>query len=174
MKNIYAVIGLILTIALTIVLSTGRYAGLFRTAPGQQAALILEDFDYFFRTFEQTHPEPYSAFGGERSFHKKVKSLRRALSRTEGLDADRLQAEFVSAENVYGLYGAVSGWQMNSAMLSLMFDDFDGEKVEMEFRTVSDADTTVFLPLFTDALASTPAPTCSIFLKSLFRKAIKY
>ena len=38
MRNILAVIGLILTIALTIVLSTGRYAGLFRTAPGQQAA----------------------------------------------------------------------------------------------------------------------------------------
>ena len=199
-------------------------AGQFWAAPGQPAGLILEDFDYFFQAFEQTHPDPYSAFGGERKFHKKVKALRRTLRRAEGLDADRLQteigrflvplhdghtycgqmkyshdsevrtlplnlrtmtdgffvwsapedfrsllgaevksiggqpldrlmdrlAEYVPSENVYGLYGAVSGWQMNSVALSLMLDDFDGEKVEMGFRTVSGADTTAVLPLLAD------------------------
>ena len=182
---------------------------------------ILEDFDYFFRSFEQTHPDPYSAFGGERRFHKDVKRLRRSLSHSEGLDADRLQAEigrflvplhdghtycgqlkysyesevsslplnlrpmtdgffvwsaleeyksllgaevksiggrhldelmerlalYVPSENIYGLYNTISGWQMNSVALSLMLDDFDGEKVEMGFRTCSGADTTVVLHL---------------------------
>ena len=186
---------------------------------------MLEDFDYFFQAFEQTHPDPYSAFGGERNFHKSVKSLRRTLSREEGLDAERLQseigrflvplhdghtycgqmdysydaevkslplnlrtmtdgffvwgslegyedllgaelldiagqpldklldrlAEYVSAENKYGLYSAVNGWKMNSVALSLMLDDFDGEAVEMRFKTRAGADTTVALPLFTDA-----------------------
>ena len=199
-------------------------AGQFWAAPGQPAALLLEDFDYFFQAFEQTHPDPYSAFGGERNFHKEVKKLRRSLGRVEGLDADRLQeeigrflvplhdghtycgqmhysnnsevrflplylrtmtdgffvwsagedfkgllgaeiktiggqpldklmgrlAEYVSSENVYGLYGAVSGWQMNSVALSLMLDDFDGEEVEMGFRTASGADTTAVLPLLSD------------------------
>ncbi|MDO5321913.1 MAG: alpha/beta fold hydrolase [Bacteroidia bacterium] len=184
---------------------------------------ILEDFDYFFSSFEKTHPDPYSAFGGEKSFHKDVARLRRTLSRADGLDADRLQMEtgrflvplhdghtycgrlnytydsgarilplnlrtmtdgffvwsalegheallgadvksiggksldelmeklalYVSAENKYGLYGAVSGWQMSSAALAMMLDDFDGEKVEMGFRTVSGADTTAVLPLLT-------------------------
>lgn len=210
-------------------------AGQFWAAPGLSDALILEDFDYFFRAYEQTHPEPYSAFGGERKFHKKVKNLRRTLSRAEGLDADRLQAEigrflvplhdghthcgqmkysydsevkslplnlrtmtdgffvwsapedfkgllgaevlsigslpldkamdrlaeYVPSENVYGLYSAVSGWQMNSVALSLMLDDFDGEKVEMGFRTVSGADTTVVLPLLSDEEKQT-AVFCSM------------
>lgn len=200
-------------------------AGQFWAAPGKSAALLLEDFDYFFQAFEQTHPDPYSAFGGERKFHKKAKSLRRSLSRAEQLDADRLQAEigrflvplhdghtycgqmkysydgevkslplnlrtmtdgffvwsaledfkgllgaevksigglpldkaidrlaeYVPSENVYGLYGAVSGWQMNSVALSLMLEDFDGKAVEMGFKTVSGTDTTAVLPL----LAST-------------------
>ena len=198
-------------------------SGQFWAAPGKSDDLILADFDYFFRAFEQTHPDPYSAFGGERKFHKKVKSLRRELSRAEGMDAVRLQAEigrflvplhdghtycgqmnysydsegrtlplnlrtmtdgffvwsapedfkgllgaevlsigglpldkfmdrlaeYVSSENVYGLYSAVCGWQMNSATLSLVLDGFDGEKVEMGFRAVSGADTTAVLPLFT-------------------------
>ena len=68
-------------------------AGQFWAAPGKSANLLLEDFDYFFHAFEQTHPDPYSAFGGEREFHKKVKSLRHTLKRSEGLDADRLQTE---------------------------------------------------------------------------------
>ena len=198
--------------------------GQFWAAPGQLAALLLEDFDYFFRAFEQTHPDPYSAFGGERKFHKKVKALRHVLSRDEGLNADRLQAEiarfliplhdghtycgqmkysydsevkylplnlrtmtdgffvwsaledfkgllgaevlsigglpldklmdrlaeYVPSENLYGLYSAVSGWKMNSAILSLMLDDFDGEKVEIGLRTVSGADTTAVIPLLAD------------------------
>lgn len=188
-------------------------AGQFWAAPGKSADLLLEDFDYFFHAFEQTHPDPYSAFGGEREFHKKVKSLRHTLKRSEGLDADRLQAEigrflvplhdghtycgqlsysfesevrflplnlrtmtdgffvwsalddfkellgaevmsigglpldkmmdrlaeYVPSENIYGLYSTVSGWQMNSAALSQMLDEFDGEKVEMCFRTIHDA-----------------------------------
>ena len=198
--------------------------GQFWAAPGQLAALLLEDFDYFFRAFEQTHPDPYSTFGGERKFHKKVKALRHVLSRDEGLNADRLQAEiarfliplhdghtycgqmkysydsevkylplnlrtmtdgffvwsaledfkgllgaevlsigglpldklmdrlaeYVPSENLYGLYSAVSGWKMNSAILSLMLDDFDGEKVEIGLRTVSGADTTAVIPLLAD------------------------
>ena len=185
---------------------------------------VLEDFDYFFQAFEQTHPDPHSAFGGESSFHRKVKKLRRSLGSEEELDANRLQseigrflvplhdghtycgqmnysydseikflplnlrtmtdgffvwsaledfkgllgaevksigglpldklmdklAEYVPSENVYGLYSAVSGWKMSNAALSLMLDDFDGEKVEIGFRTVSGADTTAILPLLSD------------------------
>ena len=196
----------------------------FWAKPGRPGDRILEDFDYFFQAFEHTHPDPYSAFGGEREFHKKVKKLRRTLSHAEGMDADRLQAEigrflvplhdghtfcgqmrysfdsevrflplnlrtmtdgffvwsaledfkgllgadvmsiggmpldklmdrlaeYVPSENVYGLYGAVSNWKMDSNMLSLMLDDFDGKKVEMGFRTVSGTDTTAIMPLFTD------------------------
>ena len=191
-------------------------------AGSRKTELILDDFDYFFRAFEQTHPAPYSAFGGEKQFHRSVKKLRRALSRADGLDADRLQAEigrflvplhdghtycgqtkhtyesevrflplnlrtmtdgffvwsspeefdallgaevlsigekpldklmdrlaeYVPSENVYGIYSAVSGFKMNSNALSLMLDDFDGEKVEMGFKTRSGADTTAVLPLF--------------------------
>lgn len=169
----------------------------------QSTDAVLEDFDYFFRSFEQTHPDPYSAFGGERCFHRDVKRLRRTLRHAEGLDADRLQLEigrflvplhdghtycgrlnysydsevrylplnlrtmtdgffvwsaleefksllgaevrsvggrsldelmdslalYVSAENKYGLFSAVSGWKMNSSVLSLILDDFDGEKL---------------------------------------------
>ena len=228
-RNFFAVIGLVLTIALIIILCSGKYTAIRGRAnqdpaPGQPAALLLEDFDYFFRAFEQTHPDPYSAFGGERKFHKKVKMLRRTLSCDGSLDADRLQeqigrflvplhdghthcgqmkysydsevkylplnlrtmtdgffiwsaqedfkellgaevlsiggqpldklmdilAEYVTSENVYGLYSAVNGWKMSSVALSLMLDDFDGEKVEMGFRTVSGADTTAVLPLLTD------------------------
>ncbi len=68
-------------------------AGQFWAAPGRSADFLLEDYDYFFEAFEQTHPDPYSAFGGEKEFHKKVKILRHTLSHEEGLDADRLQAE---------------------------------------------------------------------------------
>ena len=68
-------------------------AAQFWAAPGQSADSILEDFDYFFHAFEQTHPDPYSAFGGEKRFHNSVKKLRHTLSRADGLDADRLQTE---------------------------------------------------------------------------------
>mgnify|MGYP003311423592 FL=1 len=192
----------------------------------QSTDAVLEDFDFFFRSFEQTHPDPYSAFGGERCFHRDVKRLRRTLRHAEGLDADRLQLEigrflvplhdghtycgrlnysydsevrylplnlrtmtdgffvwsaleesksllgaevrsvggrsldelmdrlalYVSAENKYGLFSAVSGWKMNSSVLSLILDDFDGEKLEMGFRTRSGADTTVVLPLYSDSV----------------------
>lgn len=64
---------------------------------------------------------------------------------------DRL-ALYVSAENKYGLFSAVSGWKMNSSVLSLILDDFDGEKLEMGFRTRSGADTTVVLPLYSDSV----------------------
>ena len=204
-------------------------AGQFWAAPGRSADLLLEDFDYFFQAFEQTHPDPYTAFGGDRCFHKEVKKLRRSLSRVDGLDADRLQteigrflvplhdghtycgrmkyskdsevrflplnlrtmtdgffvwstleefkgllgaevlsiggqqldklmdrlAEYVSSENVYGLYGAVSGWQMSSTALSLMLDDFDGKEVKMGFRTISGADTTAVLPMLADGVMKT-------------------
>lgn len=221
-------------------------AGQFWAMPGQPADCILEDFDYFFQTFEQTHPDPYSAFGGERGFHKEVKKLRRTLSRSEGLDANRLQseigrflvplhdghtycgqmnysydsearslplnlrtmtdgffvwsaledfkvllgaevlsiggkpldklmdrlAEYVSSENVYGLYSAVSGWKMNSATLSLMLDDFDGEKVEMGFKTVSGTDTIAVIPLLADGEMQTASfssmPTDQRFPSSNF------
>lgn len=198
----------------------------FWAAPGQPAECILEDFDYFFKAFEETHPDPYSAFGGEKRFHNSVKKLRSTLSRTDGLDAGRLQteigrflvplhdghtycgqlsytthesevrflplnlrtmtdgffvwsslkefepllgaevvsiggipldklidrlAEYFSSENVYGLYSAVNGWKMNSTALSLMLDEFDGEKVEMSFKMRSGVDTTAVLPLFTDS-----------------------
>ena len=59
-----------------------------------------------------------------------------------GLPLDKMMdrlAEYVPSENIYGLYSTVSGWQMDSAALSQMLDEFDGEKVEMCFRTIHDA-----------------------------------
>lgn len=237
---------IIISIVLIIILGTDGYAAQFRATPDNPTEILLEDFDYFFEAFEQTHPDPYSAFGGERRFHREVKRLRRSLSRAEGLDADRLQAEigrflvplhdghtycgqmkfsydsevkslplnlrtmtdgffvwsaredfkgllgaevlsigglpldklmdrlaeYVPSENVYGLYGAVSGWQMNSTALSLMLDDFDGEKVEMGFKTVSGAETTAVLPLLTDgemqAASFSSMPTDQRFPSSNF------
>ncbi len=205
--------------------------GQFWAVPGLTADLLLDDFDYFFQAFEQTHPDPYSAFGGERRFHRELKKLRRSLSRIDSFNADRLQAEigrflvplhdghtycgqtkfsydsevkflplnlrtmtdgffvwgsleefesllgaevlsiagqpldklldrlaeYVPSENKYGLYSALNGWKMNSALLSLMLDDFDGETVEMSFKTRSGADTTAVMPLSTSEQINTGA-----------------
>lgn len=206
--------------------------GCSRQSP--ESAAILEDFDYFFQSFEQVHPDPYTAFGGEKAFHRGVKALRRTLSRADSLDADRLQAEvgrflvplhdghtycgrpsysydgevkylplnlrtmsegffvwgaveeykaflgakiesvggksldelmdrlaeYVTAENKYGLYGTVSGWQMNNVVLSLLLDDFNGESVGMRFTTRAGVDTTAVLPLITaDGINSAPMST---------------
>lgn len=54
---------------------------------------LLEDFDFFFNAFEQTHPDPYSAFGGEEAFRSGVSALRLTLARTPDLTADALQTE---------------------------------------------------------------------------------
>ncbi|MCQ2183041.1 MAG: S41 family peptidase [Bacteroidales bacterium] len=259
-RNNFAVIGLVLSIAQVIVLafcltscstdkeyhvttSDGEPCLSLHGGPGNP---VLEDFDYFFRAFEQTHPDPYSAFGGKRKFHKKVKTLRRTLSHEEGLDAERLQteigrflvplhdghtycgqmkfsydsevrflplnlrtmtngffvwgsldgfesllgaevlniagqpldklldrlAEYVPSENKYGLYSALNGWKMSSALLSLMLDDFDGETVKMRFKTRDGVDTTAVLPLFTSEQRQTGAfksmPTDQRFPSSNF------
>lgn len=59
---------------------------------------LLEDYDFFFSQLEAAHPDPYTAFGGEKAFHRKVKSLRKSLVLSDSLDADVLQtriAEFL-------------------------------------------------------------------------------
>lgn len=52
---------------------------------------LLQDFDYFFEQLECVHPDPYTAFGGEKSFHRSVGELRKELEHCDALDADELQ-----------------------------------------------------------------------------------
>lgn len=192
--------------------------------PAGDSGELLEDFDCFFRQFELAHPDPYSAFGGKRSFRRGVKALRRELGSSRELTADGLQAGiarflvplhdghtycghvsvardseplflplnlramsdgffvwgaadmcggllgarlnsvgglsldelldrlsvYMTSENKYGLYSAISGYQLNSVALGLLLDDFDGSSVRMDFTTSSGADTTAVVPLFSE------------------------
>ena len=59
---------------------------------GNNRALI-EDYEYFIEQLEVIHPDPYSAFGGETDFRKKVDSLRFVLEGNENLDKDCLQRQ---------------------------------------------------------------------------------
>lgn len=188
------------------------------------ASGLLEDFDYFFSQLEETHPDPYSAFGGKRAFLLQVKSLRNTLAGADSLDADMLQTGiarllvplrdghthcgtpsfrtvdetlfsplslkpmsdgmfvwsatdeygellgarlatiaglsfdeildrlsiYFSAENVYGLYSAIDGQQINSQMLAMVADGFDGKQIRMGFTLPDGTDTTLvvrFMPL---------------------------
>ena len=178
---------------------------------------ILEDYDYFISQLEAVHPDPYTAFGGEKAFHRKVKTMRRSLAVSDSLDASELQARvaellvplhdghtycgsiavngtdeiryspislqpmsegffvwsatdeygdllgaklesvgglnvdallgrlavYATAENTYGLYGYISGQQINSLLLSLVLDGYDGGDVEMHFTTPENVDTLV-------------------------------
>lgn len=178
---------------------------------------MLEDYDYFISQLEAVHPDPYTSFGGEKAFHRKVKSLRKSLAASDSLDAGMLQARvaeflvplhdghthcgstaannsgeiryspvslqpmtegffvwsatdeyrdllgarlesvgglgleeffgrlavYATAENTYGLYGYISGQQLNSLMLSLVLDDYDGGDVGMRFTMPDNADTLV-------------------------------
>ena len=40
---------------------------------------VLEDFDTFVNLLEETHPDPYTAFGGRPFFHKRVSEMRSDL-----------------------------------------------------------------------------------------------
>jgi hypothetical protein len=54
---------------------------------------LLEDYDYFFSQLEQIHPDPYSVFGGEKSFKKEVRRLRNELAGTDSLTLDEMQSK---------------------------------------------------------------------------------
>ena len=64
--------------------------------PAGDSGELLEDFDCFFRQFELAHPDPYSAFGGKRSFRRGVKALRRELGSSRELTADAVKNEGIS------------------------------------------------------------------------------
>lgn len=44
---------------------------------------LVSDFDTFIALLEQTHPDPYTRFGGKVTFHKEAYELRRRLSTEE-------------------------------------------------------------------------------------------
>ena len=54
---------------------------------------LIEDYEYFIEQLEVIHPNPYSAFGGEAGFRKKVDSLRFVLEEKENLDKEYLQRQ---------------------------------------------------------------------------------
>lgn len=54
---------------------------------------LIEDYEYFIEQLEAIHPDPYSAFGGETAFRKKVDSLRFVLEKNEDLDKECLQRQ---------------------------------------------------------------------------------
>lgn len=54
---------------------------------------LLQDYDYFFEQLEEIHPDPYSAFGGEKQYRKAVANLRRELSKRDSLTMQEMQYE---------------------------------------------------------------------------------
>lgn len=54
---------------------------------------LLQDYDSFFSQLEEIHPDPYSAFGGERKFRRSVARLRRDLASRDTLTFSEMQFE---------------------------------------------------------------------------------
>ena len=60
-----------------------------------------QDFNYLVKTIEETHPDPYTIFGGKMAFHKKVHDIRNNLPK-EGISIFEfylLLSEFISMLN---------------------------------------------------------------------------
>ena len=51
---------------------------------------LLEDLDQFFYIVENSHPDPYSGFGGKMQFNKEVQRIRKAIPK-EGLSKTGFQ-----------------------------------------------------------------------------------
>lgn len=47
------------------------------------SSAFIEDYEHFITQLEAIHPDPYSAFGGEIGFRKRVDSLRFVLEENE-------------------------------------------------------------------------------------------
>jgi hypothetical protein len=62
---------------------------------------LIEDFNYFIKTLELSHPDPYSAFGNKIEFHRNVQNIRDNLPSVgmTGFDFYILLSRFLSALN---------------------------------------------------------------------------
>jgi hypothetical protein len=81
----------LLAVAVVLSLTAGARASAQERLSREQA---VEDVRYFLRTLEQTHPDPYSAFGGKVAFKLRAQDLLAAVP-AEGLTADALYSLMV-------------------------------------------------------------------------------
>lgn len=73
------------------------------------------------------------------------------LIKVGGLTIDELLdriAHLTPAENRYGLYNKLLESHLCSGILELLLDSFDGQQVEMQFRTQEGKDTSLVMPMF--------------------------